>query len=423
MDAARHAFFLEAIRSTMKPSTGCTEPGAIALNAATARKHAAGALKSLTVRMDEFLYKNAMGVGIPGADTRGVPLCAALGVTAGDADAGFNVLHTVSPEQLQKAKRLVAEGLVAVQVCPDAEGLFIQSTLETDEDAVRVTTRERHDNIVEILHAPFTAQSEAPRSPEDAPMLRHTLEDMVEFVTNATLEDLLFLEDGIRMNLAVAEAGGELEMGRAMRALIRRGALGQSPMTHAKFLCASAAYARMSGISLPVMSATGSGNQGITVTMTIEGVAQAIACVREKKLRALALAHLVNIYAKAHVGNLSALCSCGISSGLGASVGIVYMLDGSCEQMLLAAKNMIGSICGMICDGAKEGCANKVELAAGLAVESAYLALENMGIPDDNGILSSEWAALFENLGALAKRGMRETNRVIVQIMQRPRGR
>ena len=414
MDAARHAFFLEAIRSTMKPSTGCTEPGAIALNAATARKHAAGALKSLTVRMDEFLYKNAMGVGIPGADTRGVPLCAALGVTAGDADAGFNVLHTVSPEQLRKAKRLVAEGLVAVQVCPDAEGLFIQSTLETDEDAVRVTTRERHDNIVEILHAPFTAQSEAPRSPEDAPMLCHTLEDMVEFVEGVPLSDLLFLEDGIRMNLAVAEAGGELEMGRAMRALIRRGALGQSPMTHAKFLCASAAYARMSGISLPVMSATGSGNQGITVTMTIS----AGDCLAE---RVGALALQPGTSAKAHVGNLSALCSCGISSGLGASVGIVYMLDGSCEQMLLAAKNMIGSICGMICDGAKEGCANKVELAAGLAVESAYLALENMGIPDDNGILSSEWAALVENLGALAKRGMRETNRVIVQIMQWPR--
>lgn len=419
MEASLQAFLLETIRNTMKPSTGCTEPGAIALNTAVARKEARGAFRNLRVRMDEFLFKNAMGVGIPGADARGVALCAALGITAGDADAGFNVLHAVSPEALAEAKRLVAEGLVTVVICPEAEGLYIQSTLETDEDCVRVTTAERHDNIIEVAHAPFAAEMITRKDAAAAPILGVSLAEMVEFARTAPLSDLEFLEEGIRMNLAVADAGAELDMGRAMRALMRRGALGHSPMTQAKFLCATAAYARMCGVALPVMSATGSGNQGITVTMTVEGVAQAIAAPRETKLRALALAHLVNIFGKAHVGNLSALCSCGISSGLGAAVGIVYMLDGTCEAMLLAVKNMLGSICGMICDGAKEGCANKVELAAGMAVESAYLAVEGMGIPDDNGILSGEWNTMFENLGALAQQGMRQANRVIVEIMNR----
>lgn len=419
MDAALHDGFLQLLQGTMKPSTGCTEPGAIALNTAVARKHAKGTLTRLTLRMDEFLYKNAMCVGIPGADDRGVLLCAALGVTAGDAEAGFNVLGKVSPAQLAEAKQLIKAGKVSLTVCPEKEGLFIQTVLETDRDSVRVTTVERHDHIAEVAHAPFP--NETPFCPDSvqAPILRYTLEDMVDFADHVPLASLAFLEEGIRMNLAVSEAGGGLEMGRAMRALIRRGALAPSPMTQAKYLCATAAYARMCGVPLPVMSATGSGNQGITVTMTIEGVAQAIQAPNDVKLRALALSHLVNLYGKAHVGNLSALCSCGISSGLGASVGIVYMLGGTREQMLLAAQNMVGSICGMICDGAKEGCANKVELAAGLAVESAYLALENMGIPGHNGILSSQWRQLFENLGALAKEGMREMNRVIVGIMNK----
>lgn len=418
MCSSRDAYFLEVLRATIKPSTGCTEPGAIALNTATARRHAQGRLVRLHLRLDEFLYKNAMGVGIPGADGRGVGLCAALGVTAGDADAGFNVLHTVTPSQLAEAKRLVADGRITIEVI-DRDGLFIQTELETEEACVRVSTLDTHDNIVEIANAPFPALGLQTEDAYASPILQYSLEAMLDFADAIPATSLTFLQEGIDMNLAIAEAGGELDLGRAMLALKRRGALGDSPVTQAKVLCASASYARMCGVSLPVMAATGSGNQGITVTMTIEGVAQAIGLATEKKLRALALAHLVNLYGKAHVGNLSALCSCGISSGLGASVAIVYMHDGSPAQMLLAAQNMIGSICGMICDGAKEGCANKVELAAGMAVESAYLALENVGIPGNNGILSGKWETLFENLGALAKQGMRETNRVIVQIMQK----
>lgn len=200
--------------------------------------------------MDEFLFKNAMGVGIPGSDERGVALCAALGVTAGNPDLGLCALENVTPEQLARAKQMVADKLVEVSICPSAAELFIQSTLETDEDAVRVTTCERHDNILKSVHAPFPEEVATATARMTRPSCA-TLEEMLAFARSVPLEDLAFLEEGLRMNLAIAEAGGELEMGRAMRALIRRGALGQSPMTQAKFLCASAAYARMSGVSLP----------------------------------------------------------------------------------------------------------------------------------------------------------------------------
>lgn len=412
-------FFWETLRGSIKPATGCTEPCAIALCAATARKHADGAFIRLTLKLDGYLYKNACCVGIPGTDARGVAMCAAMGLCAGDPDAGINVLHSAEPAQADMARQLVQDGAIIVEVCPDCERLFIQCVLETDTgDQVRVTTLDRHDNIVEIVQAPFPGSELPVGRAAASPILAYSLQDMLDFVDSAAIEDLAFLQDGVDMNLAVADAGRDLDLGRAMRALLDRGALADCPITQAKLLTACAAYARMSGLPLPVMTATGSGNQGITVTMTVEGVARALKLPQETKLRGLALAHLVNLYASAHVGGLSALCACGVASGLGAAVAVVYLLGGTPRQMLLATQNMLGSICGMICDGAKEGCANKVELAAGLAVQSAYLATEDVGIPDGNGILSNEWERLFANMGALAQDGMRETNKVIVRIMQ-----
>ena len=166
------------------------------------------------------------------------------------------------------------------------------------------------------------------------------------------------------------------------------------------------------------MTATGSGNQGITLLLTLEAVAQERNIPEETKLRAAALASLVNIYVKSFTGTLSAVCACGVASGLAASVGVVYMLGGDEIAMLGAMKNILGSISGMICDGAKEGCANKVELSSGLAVQAAFLAMQGMSIAEGDGILADGLESLFENLGHLIREGMQNTNRVIVEIMQ-----
>lgn len=220
------------------------------------------------------------------------------------------------------------------------------------------------------------------------------------------------------MNLAVAQAGRSFGLGLALGTLIEQGVIGRSPVSEAQLLCASASYARMSGVSMPVMTATGSGNQGITLLLTIEAVARARAIPQETKLRAAALGNLINVYVKSYTGTLSAVCACGVASGLGASVGVVYMLGGGEQQMLGAMKNILGSISGMICDGAKEGCANKVELSSGLAVQAAFLAMQGMSIGRHDGILASDLRTLFEHLGQLVQEGMGGTNRVIVDIMQ-----
>ena len=176
----------------------------------------------------------------------------------------------------------------------------------------------------------------------------------------------------------------------------------------------------MSGVSLPVMTATGSGNQGITLLLTLEAVAQERSIPEETKLRAAALASLVNIYVKSFTGTLSAVCACGVASGLAASVGVVYMLGGGRNQPMLGAmKNILGSISGMICDGAKEGCANKVELSSGLAVQAAFLAMQGMSIAEGDGILADGSAnPCLKTLAISFARACSNTNRVIVEIMQ-----
>lgn len=402
---------LSQIQGALAPSTGCTEPSALALNAATARRNAKGAIRSVRVRLDAYLFKNAMVVGIPGADERGVSLCVALGLTAGDAEAGLNVLHTVTPEALATAKALCP--LIRLSIAEGISDLYIETTLETESDAVRVVTFRQHDNIVEISRPPFKPFSAAALDRPASVVQRFTLDDFLAFSATVPVEKLGFLREAVAMNTRIYEEGESLKMERF---IAPRGDAA-SASDAAKRMAGTASYARMSGVPLPVMTATGSGNQGITLYLTIEAVARRLSAPEEEKLRAMALASLVNVYVKSYIGELSSVCACGVSSGLAASLGIVRMLGGSKRHMLLAARNVLGSISGMICDGAKEGCANKVALSAGLAAEAAMMAVEDIGIGADNGILDDSFEGLIKHLSRLVNDGMGRTNQTIVDIM------
>lgn len=413
----QNAYFVQQIKDSMMPSTGCTEPVAIALNTATARKHASGSFVRLTLTLDPYLYKNAMGVGIPGSDERGVALCAALGVTAGNADAKMNVLGEVSEEALLKAKELQAD--VKVEVLQSGSTLFIQTELYTDIDAVRVITLGEHTNIVDISHAPFPQFEYKDEPLGEVEIQQYSLKDFIDFADTVAVEELAFLEEGLKMNRTIAAEGKNFGLGAQLESLLEQGLLADSPATAAKRVTAAGSFARMSGVSLPVMTATGSGNQGITLFLTIDAVAQKLNIAHERELRAIALAALVNIFGKSYIGALSAICACGVASGLGASIGICYLLGGGEKQMLGAARNILGAISGMVCDGAKEGCAHKVELSAGLAVDAAMLAMAGRDVSEQDGILAEDLGGLFSNLGYLVNTGMAKTNEAIVEIMTR----
>ena len=408
-----HACYLQKIKSSLAPSTGCTEPAAIALNAATARANITGRITRVTARLDAYLFKNAMGVGIPGADERGVSLCVALGITAGDPQAGMNALHTVHPAQMAEAKLL--REMVTVEIADEAKGLYIETIIETSEDAVRVITCGKHDCVARIERAPF-----APFTPpeDDSAEAAHegSLSEFIEFARTCPLEELHFLRDALNMNRVVYYRAMEEGLAHCVlpNMLLQDGSL----YAQAKKMAGTASYARMHGIPLPVMTATGSGNQGLTLFLTVDAAARTFNVSEERLLRALACAALANIYIKSFIGPLSSVCACGVASGLSASIGVVYLMGGGEKEMLQASRNILGTLSGMICDGAKEGCAAKVALSAGLAVESACLAMEGGGIHAQDGILDDSFDRLIEHLGELVCVGMGSTNDTIVHIMK-----
>ena len=407
------ACYINRIKASLAPSTGCTEPAAIALNAATARAHVKGDIRRIVARLDAYLFKNAMGVGIPGADERGVSLCVALGVTAGDASAGMNALHTVKPDQLAAAK--VLRELVTVEIAEEAKGLYIETTVTTAEDEVRVITSGEHDCIARIEHAPFTPFTQHAVEAAEAPH-EGSLGEFVEFARTCPLEELTFLRDALNMNRVVYYRA--MEEGLAHHVLPNMLLQDGSLYAQAKKMAGTASYARMHGIPLPVMTATGSGNQGLTLFLTVDAAARTFNVSEERLLRALAAACLANIYIKSFIGPLSSVCACGVASGLSASIGVVFLMGGGEKEMLQASRNILGSVSGMICDGAKEGCAFKVALSAGLAVEAACLAMEGGGIHAQDGILDDSFDRLIEHLGELVCVGMGSTNDTIVHIMK-----
>lgn len=252
---------LRMIRASLAPSTGCTEPAAIALNAATARKAARGTVTQVTARLDAYLFKNAMGVGIPGADERGVDLCVALGITAGDADAGMNALHTVTAEQLAAAKAL--RSCVKVEIADGVSGLYIETILRTDCDAVRVVTVGAHDHIALVEHAPFTEAPAEQESVEEGGTHCGSLAEFIAFADTVALDKLAFLRDALTMNRTIYDRAMSDELAHCVLPKITLD--DPSLCASAKRMAGAASYARMHGVPLPVMTATGSGNQGITL--------------------------------------------------------------------------------------------------------------------------------------------------------------
>ena len=411
--------YVEILNRELVCAMGCTEPIAIAYCAAAARR-ALGALPTcIEVAASGNIIKNVKSVIVPNTGgLRGIAAAAAIGALAGDADAGMNALHTVTAEQLAAAKAL--RGCVKVEIVDGVSGLYIETILRTDCDAVRVVTVGAHDHIALVEHAPFTEAPAEQESVEEGGAHCGSLAEFIAFADTVALDKLAFLRDALTMNRTIYDRAMSDELAHCVLPKITLD--DPSLCASAKRMAGAASYARMHGVPLPVMTATGSGNQGITLFLTVDAAARYFSIPEEKELRAIALAALANVYIESFIGPLSSVCACGVASGLGASLGVVYLLGGGEGEMVQAARNILGSVSGMICDGAKEGCASKVALSAGLAVEAACLALEGGGIHAQDGILDDSFDRLIAHLGELVCVGMGSTNSTIVHIMKDEKG-
>ena len=416
---------LELLKKGIKPATGCTEPIAVAYAVAAVREKIKGNLESINIQVDSNIYKNGLMVTIPGTTEKGLSMAGSLGFEAGDAKKGLRVIDSLKEEDIERAKTLISQGKVNLRVKENCNQLNIEVILITSKEKARIIILENHLNIVSIEKTDkdcefktFIAGKQKTNSSNKI-IQKYDLEHFLEFANEMPIDELSFLEDGVKMNLNIAKEGLTIKdgVGAKFMEMITEGLMSDNMITRAQVLCAAASEARMSGSKLPVMSTSGSGNHGITAFLTIFAVAEKRNLPEEKLMRALALTNLITIFIKSYTGILSAMCGCGVAAGIGASAGVVYLLGGKRDQILGAMYNMVGSISGMICDGAKDGCAYKLALASGWAVQSALLSLKGTVINKTDGIVDADFRKLFKNLGYICNPGMISTNKAIIEVM------
>lgn len=415
---------LAILHQEVKPALGCTEPIAVALATAKAARLLEGQeISAVRVKVSPNILKNAMGVGIPGTDQTGLPVAIALAVCCGKPEYGLEVLKEVDAEAVRKAQGILP--IINVALSDSPKMLYAEVECESEEGHLsKCSVEDAHDHIafLSVDGKVLVDDRQAESSDEDGALNGEFLKLSLiyEFGKTADISDLDLMREEIRMNTALAEEGLKghygLEVGRTISSGSHKDVYGDAPVTYAMALTAAASDARMAGCPLPAMSNSGSGNQGITVSIPVIAAAKALQSSEEELVRALAVSNLVAIHIKSYLGKLSALCGCVVAS-TGSSCGIIMLKGGGVKEMAAAIKNMIGNITGMVCDGAKKGCALKVASGVSCAIQSAVLACDGICIQSTDGIIDDDVENTIRNLGAIGANSMKETDRMILGIM------
>jgi L-cysteine desulfidase len=403
---------------------GCTEPVAIALAAATAKKYTKENVTSISVSASGNVIKNALSVGIPGMSFTGIDFTAALGVIAGDATKQLRVLEGVTKSDEEAAIQLVREGKVRVETADTPEKLYIEVNLETLTEKIKVIISSDHTNVSyisvnsEVLLDQSDTTKSIPQKQEKFPEL--SVDDLYTFVTEVPLNKLELVKSSVELNRAICEEGLSndygLKVGKTLYDQTKTGILSDDLATYSMALSAAGSDARMAGSTMPVMANSGSGNQGIAVTMPVVAAAEKIGATEEKMLRAVTLSHLLSIYMKSKFGRLSALCGVTVA-GASASAAITYLLSDDLNKIKAAIQNTLGNVSGMVCDGAKAGCAMKVATCSSAAVQSAILASQGLCIPSTNGFIEEDVEQTIENFCRLGNETSGTTDKVLLDMM------
>lgn len=415
---------LTILEKELVVALGCTEPVAIALASATAKSHVTGNITEINVKASGNIIKNAKSVGIPGMSAKGLDFAAALGAVAGNPAKKLEVLDGLTKADELSALQLIREGKVIAGKADTPKRLYIEVIVETDMQAARVIISENHSNITLIevdgkaIYLGGCENIGIQTEEEELEML--TIDEIYDWVLQADLKDLALIKKSIELNRVIGMEGlsGDygLNVGRTIQDNIKKGFLSNDLATAAMSLAAAGSDARMAGSNLPVMANTGSGNQGIAVTLPVVAVGEKLQVSEEALIKAVALSHLVTIHIKSRFGRLSALCGV-TAAGMGASAAIVYLLEGNLHQIKAAVQNTIGNVSGMICDGAKAGCAMKVSTCSNVAVQSALLALNHQQISSTDGFIHDDVEKSIESFCKLGNEGTRQTDELILKLM------
>jgi len=427
----------DVLRLQVAPALGCTEPVAVALAAAAAVSLLPSApgtsIERLEIWVDPNVYKNGLAVSIPGTGGLfGLDTAGALGALGGDPTLGLEVLGPIEQPVVDATKEFLRQGHVELNLLAEQRGLHIRAVAHRGGHTAEAVVEGQHDNIVSLaqdgVDVPqhFLLSSKGPGGSNVMADLESwlrglSLADLLCLVDDLDAEDVAFLEEGVRHNMRLAEHGLKtgcgMGVGMTFERLARQKLIARDMNLAARMLTSAAADARMDGVKLPAMSSAGSGNHGLTAVLPIWAVKDFLECTREDALRAIGLSHIVTASVKAHTGRLSAVCGCSVAAGAGATAGIAALLGGDLHHIAGAIKILIEDLAGVICDGAKAGCALKLATAAGTAVQSAMFSLHGMRIRATDGIIAESPEQTMRNVGQLSTQGMVETDRTILAIM------
>ena len=419
----------QMIKDDMKPALGVTEPGAIAFAVAKARSFTKGDIKKVNVAMNSGIYKNAFTCGIPNSNEVGNVFAAALGVVAGNADKGLESLADVTPEDNVKAQEMIDQGKITVELSGITSRIFIEATVETEEDKAIVTIRDSHTNITKIivndkveLETEDEKKTEEDGGEEESHSIhKYTLQQLYDYVTTVDIEEIRFINEAYKVNLELFHEGLEnprTTFARQLLAINKGKEVSDDEQKTASLMCNAAIEARVIGLDKPAMSITGSGAHGIIATMPLYAAYKVNGYTEEQLLRATALSYLVCMYIKEYSGRLSAFCGCAIAAGSGMACALVYLRGGTVEMMAHTLNNMASSITGMICDGGNQGCTMKGVAAVDAAYKSVEFAMNGIYISEVHGINGNTPEETMRNMGLIASPGMVGTEKTIVEIFE-----
>ena len=414
--------FYDILHKEVKPALGCTGPLGPVYAAASAMSILGGKdIKHIHIRGSKNTVGRNADVGIPGVSKTGIPMAVCIGAVGGDAGAGLEVLRNVTPEQKEIAERLADSGIVDVEMDLSINGRYVELELETENGTSKVIVATEVDNVVYqevngrvLLDKPYDIKKLNDHS--KALIRRHTVKECFEFAKNCPIEDLYFLRDMVSYNSKMADHALQSDTGAG----IGRGLLEIDPddmLMRAKAYAAAGCETRMAGVQLTAMSVCNKGNVGLASSLPLVSMADSMKVGEEVLLRAVALSCLVSIMTISNIGKSPAMCSCMVSAALGVACGLVLMMDGSYEQVQYAFSNTFVNSFGVVCDGARQACAMRLAVGTGVAVDAARLAMKNVHLPFNLGVLGVDMEDSLRFLGVIGQGPMIATDVALCEAL------
>lgn len=420
LTTSKYEMYLSILRNELVMALGCTEPIAVAYAAATAARTLAARPERVEIWCSGNIVKNVKGVVVPNTgNLKGIDVAAIAGIVGGDPERGMQVLESVTDAQHAEILALLGAGYCTTRLIESEDNLFIVAKVFRGEDSAEVHIRGSHTNIQQIVRngeVLFARQESDAAGDGLAQEERLSVRDILEFAESVDLDRVRDILDAqIEKNTRISEEGLRGQYGMSVGKTLLKYS-GSDVRTRAKARAAAGSDARMSGCSLPVVINSGSGNQGITVSMPVVAYAEEMGVGRETLYRALIVSNLVAIHQKNAIGKLSAFCGA-VSAACGSGAAITYMARGGYEAICKTITNTVANVGGIVCDGAKPSCAAKIASAVDAAIMAHHLSAEGKTFSDGEGVVTADIEQTIANIGRIGGEGMRSTDLEILRIM------